>query len=385
MAVGTPVGTLLESESSLDPHLRPGYRKLGFWNGLIIGLALALGSWGLEAWRLFNIPSPQSSTSILLSGALVILLCAATGWLTARVAQAWFTVLLWLVVGVLVALFIGYQPYWGRTLSVWLSDTRFWGIDVFPFTSASPVALILGGLVVILALTLFAVLQGMRLESAQGELNENGRLTPRALLLVSLPFPFVFLAAFVTSSMQLNPAAQAAAVVYDGIEVARAYEGDLFQLGLERGSNYAALQSVRDQLGENYTLNVGEIDPGSSMAFVLAEFDDGAWINCRVMNDQLSFCFDAAPPYEVGLASLITGEAPPEACRNCLPRVTEEWQSWLAARRAQLGLQPQVERLAQWGGYVLMRATAAEGDFAVDCWFDRMSPVTLQRCEEARP
>lgn len=385
MAAATPVGALLDSQGTLEPHLRPGYRKLGLWNGLLIGLALALGSWGLEAWRLVAIPSPQSSLSIAISGLLVIVICTVTGWLTARVAQAWFTIALWFVVGLLAALFIGYQPYWGRTLGVWLADRRFWGIDVFPFTTGSTAGLVLGGLVVILALTIFGVLQSYRLESAQGELQPNGRLSPRAWLILALPFPFVFVAAFVTSTMQINPAAQAAAVVYDGIEAARTYDGDLFQLGLERGSNYAALQSVRDQLGENYTLNVGEIDPNSSMAFVLAEFENGAWINCRVMNDQLSFCFDAAPPYGEGLASLITGEAPPEQCRNCTPRITDEWQAWLAARRAQLGPEPQIERLAQWGGYVLMRVAAADGDFSVDCLFDRMSPVSLQRCEEVRP
>jgi hypothetical protein len=284
---------------------------------------------------------------------------------------------------VLSALFIGYQPYFGRTLGVWFSDSRFWGIDVFPFTSGSNAGLILGGLVIILALTILGVLQSYRLETAQRELTAKGRLSWRSWLTLLIPFPFVFLAAFVTTSMQVNPAATAAAVVYDAIEVSRSYDGDLFQLGLERGSNYAALQGVRDQLTDSYTLNVGEVDNQASMAFVLAEFDNGAWINCRVINDQLSFCFDAAPPYEVGLASLITGEAPPEICRGCVPRVSEDTQAWLAARSEQLGPQPQIERLAQWGGYVLMRAAAPDDSFAVDCWFDRMSPVTLDYCQEA--
>ena len=265
-----------------------------------------------------------------------------------------------------------------------MADSRFWGIDVFPFTTGSPLGLVLGGLVVILILTLFGILQSYRLEAAVGEVKGNGRLSARAWMILLIPFPFVFAAAFATSSAQVNPAARAAAVVYDGIEVARAYDGDLFQLGLERGSNYAALQSVRELLDGSYTLKVGEFDPDSSMAFVLAEFEDGPWLNCRVQNDQLSFCFDATPLYARGLTSLITG-APPEDCPTCMPRATVETQQWLAARAEQLGPEPHIERLAQWGGYVLLRATAVEGSFAVDCWFDKMSPVTLDRCEEVRP
>ena len=384
MAATAPVGSLFEGDDTLEPQQRPGYRKLGFWNGLFIGLALALGSWGLEAWRLITIPSPQGSTSVLLSGFIVVAVCTFTGWLTARLARGWLTVLMWFAVGVLAAAFIGYQPYIGRTLGVWLADSRFWGIDVFPFTTGSPLGLILGGLVVILILTLFGILQSYRLEAAVGEVKSNGRLSARAWMILLIPFPFVFAAAIATSSAQVNPAARAAAVVYDGIEVARAYDGDLFQLGLERGSNYAALQSVRELLNDSYTLNVGEIDPDSSMAFVLAEFEDGTWINCRVQNDQLSFCFDATPLYEIGLTSLISG-VPPDDCPTCVPRATEETHQWLAARAGQLGPEPQIERLAQWGGYVLLRATAVDDSFVVDCWFDKMSPLTLDRCEEVQP
>ena len=114
MAATAPVGSLFAGDDTLEPQRRPGYRKLGFWNGLFIGLALALGSWGLEAWRLTTIPSPQGSTSVLLSGFIVVAVCAFTGWLTARLAQGWLTVLMWFAVGVTAALFIGYQPYIGQ-------------------------------------------------------------------------------------------------------------------------------------------------------------------------------------------------------------------------------------------------------------------------------
>ncbi len=177
MATAAPVGSLFTGDDNLEPHLRSGYRQLGFWNGLLIGLALALGSWGLDAWRSTIMPSTLGSTSPLLSGAIVLAVCAFVGWLTARLSWNWFTILAWFGVGVLAALFIGYQPYLGRTLSVWLADSRFWGVDVFPLATGSRLGLIFGGLVVIITLTVFGILQGYRLELAVGELKPNGRFS----------------------------------------------------------------------------------------------------------------------------------------------------------------------------------------------------------------
>jgi hypothetical protein len=197
--------------------------------------------------------------------------------------------------------------------------------------------------------------------------------------------PFVALVALFSSSVQINPSAQAANAVYDAIEVARTTEGDLFELGIERGVNYGAINAVRDQLTENYSLRVGEINPTTSQTFILADFDNDSWINCRTLNDQLSFCYDALPPYTVGLASLITGVAPPEDCRGCQIQADEEWTNWLQDRAAQFGSEPQIERLAQWGGYVLLQVASADGEYVVECLFDKMSPVHLDHCEEVQP
>jgi hypothetical protein len=207
-------------------------------------------------------------------------------------------------------------------------------------------------------------------------------MSARSWFILLLPTPFVALIAFLTSSVQLNPAANAANAVHHAIEVARTTEGDLFQQGIRDGINYGALNAVRDQLTENYALRVGEIEPNSSQTFILADFDNGAWVNCRALNDQLSFCYDALPPYTIGLSSLISGEPPPEDCLTCTIRTSDEWATWLRGQSESLGPDPQIERLAQWGGYVLMRIAAADGDYAIQCRFDKMTPVQLEMCWE---
>lgn len=375
----------ITGEDTLEPHERPGYRKLSLLNGVLIGAALALGSWGMEAWRLAGLPVENAYTSLILGSFALIVLCGFTGWLTGYFENIWPTVVVWLFASMLCALIIGYQPYIGRTAAEWLADTRSWGLPIYSSQTVTNSGLILGGLTIIITLTILALLQSYRMEQAVNELADNGRVSPRSWFILLLPMPIVALVALFTSSVQINPAAEAASVVYDGIEVAGATDEDLFQLGIQRGTNYAALNPVRDQLVGDYSLRVGEIDANSSQTFILAEFEDGTWINCRTINDQLSFCYDAEPAYTTGLTSLIAGEPMPEVCQGCPPVVDDQWLSWLQERASQLGPDPQIERLAQWGGYVLVQISATGGDYAIECLFDRMTPVSLDHCEEVMP
>jgi hypothetical protein len=138
-------------------------------------------------------------------------------------------------------------------------------------------------------------------------------------------------------------------------------------------------------MSPNYSLLIGGVDADTLTTIVVADFDNGAWIACRIINGQLNYCYDAAPPYITGLASLIRGEPVPEDCLGCLPRVEEGTADWLRQQGDILGDDPQIERLAQKGGYVLMGITSETGDQALDCWFNGMSPVTLERCEIVIP
>jgi hypothetical protein len=289
------------------------------------------------------------------------------------------------VVAIFCALALGYQPTLGRSLAVWLVDSRFWGTVVFPADTGDPFGLAIGGFLVIAILVILALLQDLRLTSALSELGPGGQLTVQALFRLLLPLPLVALAMLYTGSMIVNPAATATAVVYEAIRIGRDYDGDLFQLGLERGVNYAAINGVRDRLSGDFTLRDGEIDPEMSMAFVVADFENGAWINCRVMAGQLSFCYDAAPPYSVGLASLLTGEPAPESCRGCMPEVDDQLAQWLRTQGASMGEELQIERTAQWGGYVTMLVTSAANASGIECRFRGMSPVRLESCLVVEP
>ncbi len=368
---------ILSAEEAFN---QPLYRRLGFLNGVFIGLSLALGVWGMEAVSLADVPVLLQYPSLVLGALVLIGLNGFTGWLTSHYEGAGRVMLVWLVSAVLSSFVISYQPYYGRTLTIWLADLRFWGLPIFPFQVDRAIAPVLAGFFIILLFVILALLQNYRLEGVFREVGENGRLLAYAWFLLLLPFPFVAGAGFITRDVVGDPSADAIQLVHRAIQRGRAYEGDLFELGLKEGINYSAIQGVREQMSGDYTLAIGGIDSAAAMTFIVAHFNNGAWINCRILSESLSFCYDAAPPYTIGLTSLLTGESPPETCRGCLPQVSAQWQGWLRAKGDYFTAAPRIQRQAQWGGYVLMRIDAK--DYALECWFNGISPVQLERCKE---
>jgi hypothetical protein len=165
---------------------------------------------------------------------------------------------------------------------------------------------------------------------------------------------------------------------------ALAYEGDLFELSRQGDLNYNALRGVRSLLTPVYSLNIAETSDSGDMSIITIHFNNGAWVNCQFIGDNLANCFDVSGPYTSGLAGIIRGEPipDPQECPRCFPRVDESWIRWLSARHGQLGDEPRIGRLAQWGGSVLMRVEAADGEFAIECWFQGVSPVRLESCAE---
>ena len=372
-------------ETEIDPQ---AFARLGLLNGLLIGLGAVLGLWGLQIYAIRALPLAQKYTSVLLAGVLVLVLCGFVGWLTARLRKTAVTVLLWLGAAILITLIATYQPYQISSFAAWLADTRFWGMSIYPFVLGFSLLVFLGiflaSLFFMIVFVLLSIFQDVRLQSINQERGGNGRLNRRAWTKLLLPIPLFILIGYVTATITANNAWQAIPIVDQVIRTAREYEGDLFALGLEDGINYTALDGVDDQLQGNYMLARGTVNPLSLTTIVVADFDNGAWVNCRFVNDQLNYCYDASPPYTIGLNSLITGKPVPEDCRGCMPDVEDRWVDWLADKGAKLGEVPVISRVGQQGDHVIMRAEAEDGSNAIQCWFND-TPPQLMHCEGAQP
>jgi hypothetical protein len=240
--------------------------------------------------------------------------------------------------------------------------------------------LILGGVLIFLVLGVLGLLQNYRLEGLVQEMRRGWLPSGRAWLGLLLPLPIVFLVAMATSSVIANPASSAAQITHGAIVRAQTIEGDLRDVPGVANTGLLSLRPVQDRIDGPFTLAIADVDATTSTVVIAATFDSGAWINCRVINDQLTFCYDAAPPLTTGLVSQVTGEPLPEPCRGCTLNATDGAAAWLAERRAAFGPQPAVERLAQWGNTALMRVSGQT--ITAQCWIEGVSPAVLTECVE---
>jgi hypothetical protein len=359
--------------------------RLGLLNGLFIGLALALGVWALDAIFLITGPVRLSSTSLLLGGLALVILGGLGGWLAARVDRAWFSGLVWIAAAVCMVWVIGHVPYEGRNLMVWLADRRAWGLPVYPFGDAAQAGMWLSGFFIVLLLGFLGLLQPYRMEGIASETDTEGRLGGRGWFMLLLPLPLVLAVGFVADSMTTRPLRLAPQLVHEVIRTGRTYDGDLFGLSLEKGVNYNAIAGLQEQMSEDYALSLASIDLGvADTVYVAADFDNGAWIYCRVVMGQVALCYDASLPYMQGFPALLTSGRLPADCPQCFFRADEEQREWLLARSEMIGDSPLVGRLAQWGSYVLIQVESSDAEYVIQCLFEGVSPVRLERCWEVK-
>jgi hypothetical protein len=365
-----------------DAGVRARHRKLGLLNGVLISAAVAAGAWAPEIVALATIPLRSGQKHLLLGLALLLLLGGLAGWLSAYAEGVLPAVLVWAVAAIAIVWVIGHAPAEGRSFVAWLSDRRFWGVPAYPFFDELQTRLAVAAFFIILVLLLLAAFQGYRLEGVRLHLNRDGGLNSAAWLRLLLPLPLVVLFALVADSTLYAPYRTAILLVDDAIRTGQSHEGDLDALSRLHGVNYSAIKGVRTQMQGSYRLAIGEIQVDNAMVFIVANFSNGAWIYCRVMANFLSYCYDASPPYIVGLTSLITETPLPEDCLGCGFAADDAWREWLSQRGQKFAGAPQVSRSGQQGSYVLVRALSPAGDYAVDCLFYGISRIRLDGCTE---
>jgi hypothetical protein len=320
----------------------------------------------------------------ILSGILVlVLLGGLAGWLASWRGSAVWGALIWFLAAGAMIWTVGHLPYEGRSLLVWLAERRFWGLPVYAFSAAARARMLMAAFFVVLCLTILGLLQNYRLEGVASETDEQGHMDARAWLLMALPLPLVFAAGLAADNLISSPERTALRLVHEAIRTVRTYSGDLFELSMKRGVNYNAIAGVRDQMNAKYTLAAGEVSLGStSTIVVVAHFDNGAWINCRVTADQLSHCYDASPPFLQGFPALLADGETPEDCRECALKIDEPLRDWLLARSAFWMDRPEIRLLAQRGSHVLVQAQSRASGRGVECIFYGTSLVAIDSCRE---
>ena len=351
-----------------------------------MGLALGLGLWLPPLLRLAGVPLRLFALELALGFGALILIGLCAGLVSAWADRPPISLAIWVGAGLAMVWVVGRLLFEGQTWLIWLLDSRFWGAPIYPSTEATRLRMGLAGFFFVLLLAIYGLLQSLQLDGLQNQLDEGRRLIGQGYVQLLVALIPALIAGAIVDDILFKPIYAAPRVVHQAIQVARAADADdLFDLSLTSAINYNALRGVHDQLAGPYTLQFGEIRLGAANEFsIVAEFDSGAWLNCRLFADNLSNCSDMSPPYLRGFPSLIATGRLPGDCPACNIRVTPEQAADLDQRRARLGPDPAVEVLAQRGSHVLMRATSASGDYAFDCFVVGISPVSLGACSDVQ-
>lgn len=364
----------------------PSLFRLSLFHGIALGVSLAAGLWLPQTIRLWSVPLDHYPLTFLLSVLGFVLIGGLAGALSARLTHPALSALLWLGTGLLATWLTAGLLTDVQTLAAWLSDTRFWGMSIYPGSTASRLQGGFAGFFIVLVLTAYGLLQRSRLESLGAETDARGRLSGRGWFVLIVGLLPAFIAGVIANEIVLRPIYAAPRIVDRAIQVVRATDDDLFALSRREGINYNALKGEQSRLAGDYRLQLATVEPGPiNTIFVAAEFDSDVWIHCRLMGDTLSHCADPSAPYFVGFPALLQfGELPPE-CAPCRFRVDESQLAWLGERRHLFTGGVDLHRVAKLGDLVLMEARPLGGSIGVACLFRGVSPIVLESCQDWQP
>lgn len=372
----------LSAETSAAGPLRA---HMAARSGLIIGLGLSLGLWGPIVHTWLTQPIQTQHAGLSLAGlAFVLVVCVAVSWLTARWSHAAPVMLVWAIAAAALTIGVAQLPFAGRTWLTWLWQPLLAGQPLYSVEELS-ISMALAGFFLVVVLSLLGLLQGYRLDNLLLERGPTGRLSERGRVLLWLPLPVALALGLIAGNIYSGSLWLGVRSVGRVIDEGRAYVGDLFWYGQQRGLHYIAIEPFLEQMDGPYRLTLETQYPGFIGIDVDAHFENGLWLRCRVTPrgdnrryDYVASCLDAGQAYVGGLAALLRGES--LTCRACQPSVSAEWQTWLAARFVQ---PPQATLAAAAGNVAVVRLVSAESPSTTAlCWLNGPPPVTLTACRD---
>ncbi|MFZ1754507.1 MAG: hypothetical protein WBO46_14060 [Caldilineaceae bacterium] len=359
---------------------------LGLWYGATIGLGLSVGLWLPEVIRLWAVPLAHFYPTLIIGVLLIVAITALAGAISERLSHAGFSVLVWFIGALTIAVVISGLLYPVQTVSAWLVDQRFWGQPIYEPSSASRLRGGLAGFFVVLALSAYGLLQENRLSGLRAEIDDRFWMTGRGWFLLVLGLLPILGVGLIVDEIVLKPVYTTANSTDQAIRVVRSTQGDLLELGQADGINYSGLKGERDRLSGRYSLQIGQIEWGPiNTVHIVIQFESGVWLFCHLRGDNLSHCNDASPPYLVGFPAFVRTGALPEDCTGCRFRSTAEQQAWIEARTAAYGEDIEITKQNQLGDVVLMQARASDGNAQISCFFKGITPIVLENCWDSEP
>ncbi|MGC9397744.1 MAG: hypothetical protein ACP5HM_01255 [Anaerolineae bacterium] len=364
---------------------RPLLLRVGAFYGVLFALAFALCSWGYDAWilRVNSAAAPWTKLALGLPPALLI--GGVTGWLAVFLSAPLVSTVLWGIAGGALGLLIGHLPFEGQTLLAWVVESRFQGVEIFPFAYAARVRT----LIVTLIMSFFGlgvglletqVVEGAWDRATGGKLGLGSWLT--LLMVVPLALPFALVADNFVHRPLRGPQVSVGTLMEYVVAGAK-------EEALAKGVDYRAAERFRDAFTPEYCVHFVDFEGSTASmyaAYVDVVFENGFMLRCATAGPRVVYCDDLGRRLQTWVADLVhagrSGErrwAAPEAAERL--KVGEDVVRWLERRRDRLDGGYVAEPVARCGDVILMGVRFDSG-FEMTCRFSGSGRVQVDRCWE---
>jgi hypothetical protein len=270
------------------PEVVHARHRYGLFYGVMVGLAFAAWAWGMDAF-LLNQAHAFLPWLKFIAGLLVCVpVSGLAGWLAMRVERGWFSALVWLVAGSILA--------W---LSVALPLQLAPQIQrLFQTVPGEMPGAIYEDLLIRVGLAyawvaIFVLIAGLielpMGESATFSTSLFGKLGP-SLVCIAL----MGIGGFLVDGLNNQPFRDPLLLTNTTIQFAVDHQGQQIDSKLSRDMHLASLRTVSDLINEPRQLFVGEYDRGLGEIHVLVKFG-GEWVDCLTVYGQMSNCSKVAP------------------------------------------------------------------------------------------
>ncbi len=348
----------------------------GLWFGVLVGVAFALGTWGLDGFLLFQAHSEYPWTKLLLGLPVYLCIAILVGWLTVKVDNGLVSFVLWLATGLCFVYIASHIPYEGLSTFLSRSNVNYRDTVVYPFVESARVRMgllyfIVGGVTAIAGTLEFFFVEA----ATRASLPTTKWLTLMAAMLVFAPIGL--LTDSLINQPLRTPVLSVHRLMQNGIEA-------MDQPVTREKARLMALRSLKPfgkLISQPYRLVLGNYDPKSqSETTVFIKFKEDekiVWGNCFVIDGFPSFCQLSSELFIERLYCLLeSGDQ--KKCRLKLDTGSQEVYKDILEK---FGTKPQANIYDQRGTLVLITLFGAD-QRQTQCSLQFIGDAKLQGCAE---
>lgn len=264
-------------------------RRYGLFYGIVMGLAFATATWGMDAYLLSQANALQPWLKLIVGGLVCALTGGIAGWLTMRLENSLLSLVIWLAAAsvfawMTVALPLQIIPHLLGLLDPDLSSLLSY-VYYEDMAARFGVAYVWVGIFV----SIGGLLELPMGEPAAFSTSIMGKIVP-SLACIAL----MYISGLIVDGLNNEPLRAAVIAMNETIQFAADHQNEVIDLEVSREKHLASLRTVPDLLTQPRELIVGQFDRYLEQIHILVRFGN-EWVDCLTIYNQPSNCKRITP------------------------------------------------------------------------------------------